>query len=236
MGAFRFEHDPKLPAITIYTPLGRKIRIMEYPNGELRANFPGPGAITSAVLDADPVKFTLVPYAEDIVSKHSGAIGETITNTKRLAAITKDVLSSLTGLLFQLGIMTDPAKTSQEKEQASKTVEEQIETLRVGLDSLGFLSTMRIQLGNIGYDLKRLGQFSSIKATFSGVIAAWAGDNHAKAPIPDLFGQVTAKIDNLPGATLKGLQDRWRHPQLRQPEVYAEILKTNAELLRRESQ
>lgn len=236
MGAFRFEHDPKLPAITIYTPLGRKIRITELPNGELRANFPGPGAITNAVLDADPVKFTLVPYAEEIVSKFGGAIGETITNTRRMVAVTRDVLSSVTGMLYQLGIMTDPAKTSQEKELAGKTVEEQIATIRVGFDATRFLSTMRIQLGNIAYDLKRLGQFSSIKASFSGVVAAWAGDNHAEAPIPDLFGQVTAKIANLPGAALKGLQDRWRDPLLRQPEVYAEIVKTNAELLLRESQ
>jgi len=56
-----------------------------------------------------------------------------------------------------------------------------------------------------------------------------------KKPVPALFAEASALITNLPGAALKGLVDRWRTPQLQQPEILALITEANKELLWREA-
>jgi len=114
MGSFHVDHDPKFPAINIVFPSGRKGRLTEHCNGEAILKMTGPMAITDATLGAQTVSLGFIPFTDDVAKRIGGAAGETITNTRRMVSVSRDVISSIAALIYQLGIIHDPAKTAQE--------------------------------------------------------------------------------------------------------------------------
>lgn len=234
MGTFYFEADPKLPACTITTLSGRKIRIHEYASGELRFKMTGPMAIIEAVLGSDPVSVTFAPGWNDNSSKFQGAIRETLVNARRMEAITSDIISSASGLIFWLTVTGDPTKSPQQKAQAAQCADTLVTGISTAFDQTTFLTGIRAQLGNIAYDLRRLGQMTPLKEMFSRCVAAWNGVNHMHQPVAAIFSTVTVLMSNLATHSPKGIEDRWRSQEFRLPDIFKVLMEVHNELLKRE--
>jgi hypothetical protein len=242
MSQYRLIHDPQYPnAVTLITPGGQKVRMTEYPSGELRFRIAKatPMVVRELYLtgEAQDAIVTLSPgWSREEQEMFQGAVGETVMNARRLVAIGEDMIATLSGLSYQLGLLNDvlPTLDEEKKRTAFRLIREYVQSLSASKGEIEFVAGMEIDIKRNAYDLRRLGQMSRIKNSLSRFVESWTGKNHTEKPIQAIANDVEAKFVavGVPGGG--NIPDLWRGVLAAIPHRLAEAVACLGEATRHE--